>query len=60
MLLSEIFCIGWNIIAVDDIRSAKHVSNGIPLHKLCGWFCSHDECSTEVALLPISAGDRYP
>ena len=33
-LLCDLFCVGWNIIAVDDLRSAKHVSNGIPQHKL--------------------------
>ena len=37
MLLCEIFCIGWNIIAVDDLRSAKHVLHGVPLHKLYGF-----------------------
>ena len=35
--LCETFCIGWNFIAVDELHSAKHVSNDIPLHKLYGF-----------------------
>ena len=36
-LLRDTFCFGWNIIAVNNLRSAKHISNGIPLHKLYGF-----------------------
>ena len=56
-VVCDIFCIGWNIIAVDDLRSAKHVSNCIPSTKKTLSFCSHDQCSSEV-VLPTSAGDR--
>ena len=34
-MFCDIFCIDWNIIAVDELYSEKHVSNAIPLHKLC-------------------------
>ena len=37
MFMLYIEYIGWCVIALDRLHSVKHVSNGVPVHRLHGY-----------------------